>query len=91
MKYYKTLLPMVVALAILLGSGVLQGIAWCANSICTTCGDSNNQNRDFDTALMGGAAVGASASSSQTPASSSQSSTPSGSSRNYVKKGSGSE
>ena len=80
------------AVFLLLGSGVLQGIAWCASSICTNCSDDNSQNRDFDTALMGGASTTANGSSAGSQGQTGgQSSSQASSSRNFVKKGSASE
>lgn len=88
MKYQKKIISIVFAACLLLGSGVLQGIAWCADSLCTTCGDGNNAqyHPEFDSALWQSGEENSTA--SQTPGTQSSSSN---SGRNFVKKGSGSE
>ncbi len=89
MKYQKTLVSIFFAAFLLLGSGLLQGIAWCASSLCTTCGNGNSQtrSRDFDTSLMGNQPENRS--SAQPPVI--QSSGKSHSDRNFVEKGNGAQ
>ncbi len=95
MRFQKTIVATVFAAFLLLASGLLQGLAWCASTVCETCGDDDNSKYSEIDSSLGyegeGDGTSSSKQASSAQSSSSQSSVISHSGRNFVVKGHDSE